>query len=57
MGAFFQWTSMFVIGLIIALAKGWKMALVCLSLSPITAMCGAIVMKVRNDHLQFSFAF
>jgi len=46
LGGFFQWTSTCIAGLIIALVYGWKLALVCLSFSPVIAVCGAVMMKV-----------
>jgi len=46
LGTLLQNMSTCVIGLIIALVRGWKLALVCLSVSPVIAVCGSIVMKV-----------
>jgi ATP-binding cassette subfamily B (MDR/TAP) protein 1 len=52
MGAFFQWMATFIAGLIIALVRGWKLALVCLSLSPVIALCGGTMMKVCGNYVQ-----
>ena len=45
-GAGLQWMSCCIAGLIIALVRGWKLALVSLSLSPLIAFFGGIMMKV-----------
>lgn len=46
MGAALQWMSTCISGLIIAFVRTWKLTLVCLSFSPIIAICGGITMKV-----------
>lgn len=46
LGAFCQWMSTCVSGIIIAFVYGWKLSLVCLSFSPVIAVCGAVMMKV-----------
>lgn len=47
-GAFIQFTTNFVAGLIVALFYGWKLALVLLSTSPLLACCAGFMMFVSN---------
>ncbi|KAK2154279.1 hypothetical protein LSH36_272g05058 [Paralvinella palmiformis] len=46
MGLFFQYTSTFVTGIIIAFVYSWKLALVMTSVSPLIAMAGMVMAKV-----------
>lgn len=45
----------FIVGIIIALVKGWKLALVILSTTPLLAGCGAVMMIVSQVCRRFSF--
>lgn len=43
----FQFLSQFLAGFAIGFVKGWKLALVMMSLTPVLAMCGAFLARVR----------
>jgi ABC-type multidrug transport system fused ATPase/permease subunit len=45
---FVQWLTMCIGSYIIALVKGWKLALVCLAFSPLMFIIGAAMGRVRT---------
>jgi ABC-type multidrug transport system fused ATPase/permease subunit len=47
-GGFFQWIATAISGIIIALVKGWKLALVLFAFTPIIAICGAVMMYLTT---------
>eukprot|EP01114_Cavostelium_apophysatum_P016898 TRINITY_DN48_c0_g1_i1.p1 TRINITY_DN48_c0_g1~~TRINITY_DN48_c0_g1_i1.p1 ORF type:complete len:1280 (-),score=427.38 TRINITY_DN48_c0_g1_i1:235-4074(-) len=48
-GSFFQFFSQFIAGFVIAFIRGWKLTLVLLAITPLTAISGFFVMKVMAD--------
>jgi hypothetical protein len=46
---FVQWLTTSIVSYIIALVKGWKLALVCLAFSPLLFIIGAAMGKVRTS--------
>jgi len=46
LGNFLQWTSIFVGGIVIGLAYGWKLALVIIATSPLLVICGGVMSYV-----------
>ena len=47
----FQFLAQFIAGFTIGFVYGWKLALVMMSLTPLLAVCGAFLSKVRLDYI------
>ena len=47
----FQFLAQFIAGFTIGFVYGWKLALVMMSLTPLLAVCGAFLSKVRLDDI------
>jgi len=51
-GLSIQFMAQFIAGFVIGFYKGWKMALVMMSMTPVLAVCGGFMAKVRR-HVSF----
>uniref|UniRef100_A0AAR2LZN6 ATP-binding cassette sub-family B member 5 n=1 Tax=Pygocentrus nattereri TaxID=42514 RepID=A0AAR2LZN6_PYGNA len=57
MGMCIQSFTTFFTGFIVGFAKGWKLTLVILSISPLLGLSAAVIAKVRNHRLQEQTAY